>query len=151
EERRFRTIDAHGKLRPPFVAAESRVRDTRYGVEEILGRLRNLPRIVEAVAADFKRQAAAAIISAREEPVHLLIAARRVRADDHAGDAGELTPQILGDLIAGTRALILWFQQQLQLPAINGATAAGAAESGSTIAGIHDHVGRFGHQLADHP
>ena len=86
---------------------------------------------VEILAADFKGQPAAAVVAAREEPVQLAVAARRVGAHDHARNARELTPEIDGDLIARARALVLRFEKELQVAAIH---AAAAEPAGSTAA-----------------
>ncbi len=70
-----------------FVAADARVGDARRAVHQVLGVLREPPRVGEILAADFEREPAAVVVAAREEPVHLVVAAGRVGADDDAGHA----------------------------------------------------------------
>ena len=73
--------------------------------------LRDAPRIVEVVAADFELQAAGLALvvraAAAEEAHDLIVAARRIGANDDAGQqAGELPAQVDGDLFVRAFPLI---------------------------------------------
>ncbi len=145
EEGRLRPVDPQRKFGAPLVAAHLGVGDARRFVHQVLGRVGEVLRVVQVVAADLERQAAAAVVvPAREEAVELVVPARRVGADDDARDVRELPAQVLGDLIARSRALVLRGQQDLHLAAVGAAATAAAA-----AAGIDDHRGRLRDELVD--
>ena len=76
-----------------------------------------------------------------------LLAARRPRAHDDAGQARQLAAQRHGDLIARALALVLGHQAHVDVAAVAGAAAAEAAAT-AAAAGRRDEHRRFGHELA---
>ena len=150
-------IDTHRQLGAAVVAAEAGVGNARHRVEQVLGGLGDALRLHDVLAADFERQPAAAAeaaaAAAREEAIHLVVAARRVRPDDHARDPGELAAQIERNLLARAGPLVLRREDQLDVAAVAAAAAAARvrrSEAAAARARVHDHVGRFGHELPDH-
>ena len=148
EQRRLRTIDVDRQLRPAFVAPDPRVGDAGRAVHQRLRAQREPPRVVEVLAADFERQASAVVVAAREEPVHLIVAARGVGADDDAGQARQLPAQLHRDLLARPRPLVLRRQHQLDVAAV--AAAAAGAEPEAPAPAVHDDRLRFGNQRRQH-
>ena len=148
EQRGLGPVDADRQLRPSFVAAEARIGDARRVVEQLLEALRQVLRLVEIFAANLEREPAAAVVAAAgEQAVQVLIAARRVRADDDAGNARKLAAQILRNLFARARPLVLRLQQDVDVAAAHrAAAAAGNCRRRPALTMI---VGRFGHQLVD--
>ena len=86
---------------------------------------------LEVVAEDLDRQAAVAAAAAHAAH-HVLLAAGRAGADDHAGNAGQLAAQLHGDLFVGALALVARHQADVDVAAVRRA----AAEAAATTAAV---------------
>ena len=82
EQRGFGAIDLHGQLRARFVACEPRIGDARGRLEQVLHFQCEPTAGFEIFTADFDAHAALVALTARHQPVELVVAAARVGADD---------------------------------------------------------------------